>query len=203
MQRMLLVLCLSLVSTAVASADAQGAVEGYFLSGFGDGEFGDGDGADESVDLDPTLGFGLRGEAFLHEYFALGGGAEFSWFRPDNGNSAFHFDLSINLRPRFLLFGDGNMALELYALVPIGFSRTAGWEVDTVVGEIDFDPMIGWHIGAGAGTRLRIDRFAAFAEIGWRRTQVFGDVQIPVLGERDTEFLANQFRFHLGASIAL
>lgn len=202
MKRLLLALGLSLFGTAVASADAKGAVEAYFLSGFGDGEF------DGTVDvpllgerdfsgdirLDPTLGFGLRGESFVHDYFAVGGGAEFSWYRPDDGDSVFHLDLSINLRPRYLLFGDGNMALEIYALVPIGFSRLASRDVQGLSGEEEIDAMLGWHIGASAGARLRINRFAIFSDVGWRRTQLFDD---------DLQFLANQFRFHLGASVAL
>lgn len=157
--------------------------EAFVLGGLGNGdiEFG---GSEVPLDLDPTTGFGVRAEARFIPYLGIGLGAAFSWLRPTGPrDTMFNVDLSLHLRPHLYIMQDSDLSLEIYALLPFGFSR-----------QTNGDGANGFHAGALLGGRAVIGkRLGFFGEIGYQRTQVWPDGGSIAIG---------QVRLHLGVSYA-
>lgn len=200
---LLVVLGGSVASTATAQEDDPRLAAALALGLGGDADITTGFPAlDGSVDLDPTVGFGVRGEFPLHRYFVLGGSFELMTFELDGGGTDFEreevFDFDGILRARYPVeLSAESIWVEPYVALPVGFSMG-------VFPEGDGDQVWpGWNLGVLAGAYLLVPPHVGFfLELGWRHHQVYSDVE--VLGtNRDRKIVTNQFALQLGAALLL
>lgn len=160
----------------------------YFLLGFG----GEADAGGASGDLDPTVGLGARFEAPVYDYIVVGGLLEWATFKLDLVDDRDHLlDIDAFVKGRYVLDA-GGMPLELYALLPVGFSAAF---FDSALAD---DTAIGWNLGLMFGGTLFVsDSIGVFAEIGFMHHGLTLDTGA---GEVDVD--ANQARLNLGAAFA-
>lgn len=179
MRNQTLLFALALVSAtlpSLASAQSRDDVRLslYFALGAGgeidfdtDAAFGFGD---FEADLDPTLGFGLRFEKPVVPYLSVGGLFEMGGYKIDDverdADLYFDFDVYAKIGPRLDLSGD--LDLEVYGFLPIGFTlfRPDGDNSDN---------MFGFNLGVGGGAALYVGSFGFFAEIGMRHRRVYDE----------------------------
>lgn len=153
--------------------------------------------ASGSADLDPTVGFGARGEVPLHDYFVIGGFFELLTFEADTAfdderEAVMNFDLWA--RARYVFEVSRDVAVEPYLGVPFGLSLA-------VLNHPSGGDQVwaGFNIGVLAGALLRLGAFGAFFELGWRHHQVFWE-QETAFGDIDWKLVTNQMALHFGAS---
>ncbi len=212
MKRMIVLLvgALALVSLAeVSSAEAQSVehfkssdtrVSGYFaLTACCEGHVVDLDGPDEGeFDLDPGIGFGLRVERKVADWLAIGGLFEMLAAKADGVDDRFFFiDADIFGKVMYEAQLSGSMGLELYGLIPFGF--TVGMDGDDTFG--DEVRAFGLNTGLLAGAMLLLDGFGIFVELGFRHRSVWDEVDTFLGGARDVRLGVTQFAMNFGASV--
>jgi len=144
-----------------------------------------------SVELDPTIDLGARLEApVVTEYFVIGGQFQMSFWRPapENDRSTW-FDFDAIFKGR-TIFDVGGYALELYGVMPVGFTvSTRGG------GPIAAGP--GWNIGLLFGTQFYFLEDLAFVlEMGWQHHHTWHNTSLG-----DIDYKANQFVMNFGIAI--
>ena len=165
----------SLPSLASAQRNDGARFSAYFALGAGgeldgetDGPFGFGD---YEIDLDPTLGFGLRFEKPIASIVSLGGLFEMGGYKADgadrNADLYFDFDVYAKIGPRLDI--NNNLDLEVYGLLPFGFSV---YRPDAD----NSDALFGLNFGFGGGAALYVGSFGFFAEIGMRHRRVYDEI---------------------------
>ena len=193
-------LLLALATAAPASAQKargpQQQVGGSLVLGFGGEAELSGDGGSVSVDLDPTVGLGLRYQMPLNGLLSVGGLFEFRSFEEDQSTdrqSVLDFDLFLKASFGVLV---GSRDLEVYGLVPLGLSiGPTDDDLDRLGARTGF----GFNLGLLAGAQLLVtESVGLFVEMGWRRHQVFYDSDVG-----DFDVAANQFALNLGAAYVL
>ncbi len=199
----------SLVSTA-SPAEAQSVdhfkssptrVTGYFaLTACCEGQVIDLDGPDEGqFDLDPGIGFGIRVERRLADWMALGGMFEMLAAKADGVDDRFFFlDADIFAKVLHEIELSGSMGLEVYGLIPFGF--TAGLDGDDTFG--DEVRAFGLNTGLLAGAMLILDSVGLMVELGFRHRSVWDEVDTFLGGRRDVRLGVTQFAMNFGASVA-
>ena len=196
-------LVLALFTPAAALAQAapnDPRVAAYLALGLaGDADYTIGD-FSGSNSLDPTVGFGVRGELALHDYFVVGGSFELLTFEWDASGAereeVFNFD--VLLRARYALELSNTMWIEPYVALPVGLTLAV------IPGGND-DVWPGFNIGALAGAYLVLGELplAFFFELGWRHHQVFNEGTGLLGGDVDLKIVTNQFAMQLGAALRL
>lgn len=158
------------------------------------------DGPDEAdFDLDPGIGFGVRVERRVADWLAIGGMFEFMAAKADGVDDRFFFiDADIFGKVLYELELSSSMGLELYGLIPFGF--TAGIDGDETFG--DEVRAFGLNTGLLAGAMLLLEHFGVFVEIGMRHHSVWDEADFGVLGNRDVRLGTTQFAMNFGASVA-
>ena len=146
-----------------------------------------------TVDNEATVGVGARFEAPLMDYLSLGAMVDLLSYEIDGADRrpSGHFDLWA--KARYVVDMDGDLALEAYLGVPVGFSVVAYESSDLLKREKRW---LGWNIGALLGAQLFFtERFGAMLEAGWRRFQVYNETDG---GDTEASFTSNQFAFNMG-----
>lgn len=199
--RTLLALALACVAPSAARADADDVghlrLSAYFaLHVAGDADWNVGN-ASGSADLDPTVGFGVRGEVPLHDYFVVGGLFELLTFEADTTfdderEAVMSFDLWA--RARYVFEVSRDMRIEPYVGVPFGLTLA-------VLNHPSGGDQVwaGFNTGVLAGALLRLGAFGVFFELGWRHHQVYWE-QDTVFGDIEYKLVTNQMAMHFGAS---
>lgn len=154
------------------------------------------------ADLDPSVGFDLRGELPLLDFLVLGGWFEFLSFETDTAGSereeSFSFDAFLRVRYVFEAIAN-TLFIEPYVLLPFGFSMAVLPDDD---GSGD-DIWPGFNTGVFAGAQiLHESGFGGYLELGWRHAEVFLDHT--VLGvDVHSSLVANEMALNIGAVYAL
>jgi len=195
----------SLVTSA--SAEAQSVdrfrssdtrLTGYFaLTACCEGQLVNLDGpGDEEFDLDPGIGFGLRVEKSLADWLALGGMFEMLAAKADGVDDRFFFmDFDVFAKVMYEIDLSGSMGLEIYGLVPFGF--TIGLDGDDTFG--DEVRAFGLNTGLMAGAMLILDHVGLIVEMGFRHRSVWDEYD-SVFGDVDVRLGVSQFAMNFGVS---
>lgn len=193
-------LALAFASPARADADAP-RIAAHLALGFGgdaDANVGD---ASSSASLDPTVGFGFRVEAPVHDLVVLGGSFELLTFEWDGAGAEREevFDFDGYVRGRYPIeLREARVTLEPYVMLPVGFAMA-------VLPDGDGDRVWpGWNIGVLAGLTVLLEDAPVgfFFELGWRHHQVYTE-QETILGDFDAKIVTNQLAMQLGAAFVL
>lgn len=145
-------------------------------------------------DLDPSIGFGVRVERRLADWMALGGMFEMLAAKRDGVDDRFFFlDADIFAKVMHEIELSGSMGLEIYGLVPFGF--TIGLDGDDTFG----DEVRGFGLNTGllAGAMLILDHVGIIVEMGFRHRSVWDEVN-----GRDWRLGVTQFAMNFGVSAA-
>tara|TARA_B100001750_G_scaffold247268_1_gene272433 strand:+ start:2409 stop:3053 length:645 start_codon:yes stop_codon:yes gene_type:complete len=201
-------LAFAVVTLGAGQADAQTnrwrseptRISGYFtLQACCEGHFIDRDegtldfGGD--ADMDPGFGFGLRAERRVADFLALGGLFEMlAWKLDGDDDREFFVDVDVFAKVPFEVPLTNSMALEVYALLPFGFTGAFQNEGD------ESESAFGLNLGLLGGAMLILDSFGFFVELGFRHHSVFGEADLGV-ATRDYRFGLTQFAFNFGASV--
>jgi len=157
----------------------------------------DTDGLSGESDLDPSIGFDLRGELPVLDFLVIGAWFELLSVEPDvsglDREETFSFDAFVRVRWVFEII-DRTLFVEPYAMLPVGFTLAVLPELD---GGDDDDVYPGWNIGVLFGAQLlHASGAGGYLEIGWRHIEVYGD-DVTVL-DRDVSHTLNEMAFNLG-----
>jgi hypothetical protein len=220
----LLPILLAMLAPAVASAQAGERPAPFGVAVLGDlvrarlaaylalGLAGD---ADWSVDtsfggvrgtasLDPTVGFGLRGELVASEFIAVGVLFELVTFQANanevsNAEREALFNIDVWLKVRYdPLELNPNLDMELYAGIPVGLALGVLNQSD---GSGD-DVWPGINGCVLAGAMVIVDsQFGFFLELGWRGHKIFHSEDRPFIGDVASKIGTDQFALHAGAAL--
>jgi hypothetical protein len=154
------------------------------------------------VNLDPSFGFGLRGEVSVHDVVAVGVAYELLGVLGDTAGAEREELMSFDayLRARWVLEAlAGDLLIEPYVLVPVGFSMAILPDPDGSGDEI----WPGWNSGAMVGSQLvHRSGFGGYLELGWRHAEVYDrtSVTIPIVGTitTDASLVMNEFAANVG-----
>ena len=173
---------LTLPSHAAADVGEGPSLEGYFIGGFAgqyrlrvDGERME----DRDLDLDPTLGGGIR--LSLGHVFRFGLMAEFRGYGSsdsDYSDRDFAFDLSPFIGLRFPLAESDDTALFLRGIVPFGYTRLA--PDDQRFGD---DSYHGFNTGLLGGLGVAFGNIGIFADVGVRYHRVYAKTDLGPFGD--------------------
>lgn len=150
------------------------------------------------VDLDPSVGFDLRGELPVLDFLAIGVWFEFLSVEQDvsmaEREESFSFDAFVRGRWVFEAL-DGQLFLEPYVLLPIGFSMAILPDDD---GSGD-DIWPGWNTAVLAGLQiLHASGVGGYFELGWRHAEVYMDRTVPILGNVEASLILNELAMNFG-----
>jgi len=197
----------ALVSSSVAAAQSverfrssDTRVTGYFaLTACCEGRLIDLDGPSEGeFDLDPGIGFGLRAERRVANWLAVGGLFELLAAKIDGVDDRFFFiDADLFGKVMYELQLSGSMSLEVYGLIPFGF--TAGLDGDETFG--DEVRAFGLNTGLLAGAMLLLEHFGIVLEMGLRHRSVWDEIDTFLIGRRDVRLSVTQFAMNFGVSV--
>lgn len=157
------------------------------------------------VDLDPTVGFDVRGELPVLDFLAVGVWFEMLGVLTDTNGAereeTVGFDAYVRARWVFEVI-PSDLFIEPYVLLPLGF--TAGILPDDD-GSGD-DVWAGWNTGVLAGAQiLHGSGFGGYLELGWRHAEVYDRRSVTILGTTLTTDLAltmNELALNFGAVYA-
>jgi len=152
---------------------------------------------DADTDLDPSIGFDLRGELPVLDFLVIGAWFQFLSVEPDanawDREETFSFDAFVRVRWVFEVIAD-TLFIEPYAMLPVGFSLAVLPELDGGDGD-DIYP--GWNISVLLGAQLlHSSGVGGYLEIGWRHVEVYGDDVSGILG--DVSHALNEMALNLG-----
>jgi len=197
---------LSLVMGANSVAHAQDraparhfSVEGYFIGEFF-GEYRlrvDGDRLSSGdIDLDPTLGGGLR--ATMHMgVFALGLMTEFRGYgNSDYEDRDFALDISPFLGVRIPVAVSGSTVCSVRGTIPIGFTMLN--PNNTTFGD---DSYYGFNTGALGGVEITFGHFGIFTDVGVRYHRVYARNDIGGAGNVDASLSWAQLSVNAGVQL--
>ena len=173
-------------------------VSGYFtLQACCDAHLVDNDATDfldlsTDASTDPGFGFGVRVERRVLDFLALGGMFEMlAWRLDGDDDREFFIDADVFARLPLDIDLSGDLGLEIYALLPVGFTAAFQDENDRS------RRALGVNLGLLGGAMVSFDTFGLFAEFGFRHHSVFDDVE-----GRDFRLGLTQVAFNLGGSVA-
>jgi hypothetical protein len=154
------------------------------------------------VNLDPSFGVGLRAELPVHALLAVGVSYELLGVLSDTADAEREELMSFDafVRARWVLEAlSGELFVEPYVLVPIGFSMAILPDTDRSGDEI----WPGWNSGAVLGSQLvHRSGFGGYVELGWRHAEVYDrtSVTIPIVGTitTDASLVMNEFAANVG-----
>lgn len=154
------------------------------------------------VNLDPSVGFDLRGELPVLDFLVIGVWFEFLGVLSDQTGAereeTFGFDAYARGRWVFEVVPD--FFIEPYLLVPIGFSMA-------VLPDGGGDRIWpGWNTGALAGAQfVHGSGFGGYVELGWRHAETYDHRSTTVLGttvNADASLVLNELALNVGALFA-
>ena len=154
---------------------------------------------DFSYDLDPSVGFGVRAERRIMDFIALGGLFEMVAVKADNGplfaeydrDFLLDFDLFAKVLVEFSL--KQGMGLELYGLLPFGFSVGLADDIPLVDEDVTG---FGINLGALGGAMLVFEKFGIFTELGFRHHSLWDEFR-----NVDYHLGITQVAWNFGASV--
>jgi len=186
-----------------ASADVGGdgpTLEGYFIGGFA-GEYRlrvDGERrAEDDLDLDPTLGGGVR-LAFGGNWVRFGVMAELRGYGSSEENYEdrdFAFDLSPFLGLRIPLVESDSSGFYLRATVPFGYTRLAPDE-----DRFGDDSYHGFNTGALGGVEVAFERIGIFTDVGVRYHRVYAETDLGPIGDVRSSLSWTQLSVNAGVA---
>jgi hypothetical protein len=149
-------------------------------------------------DLDPSIALGLRLDAPKWKYLALGSLVQIDFPKGDDvGDRAARFDFDLLVRPRVVLHTSAG-PLELYGLVPIGFTVALPRDAIPL-----FDTGFGWNLGVLAGAQFFFHpRVGILFELGWMRHDSRHDNDVPFVDGK-AQIVTNQAIMNFGVSVIL
>lgn len=199
-------LLLTGAASVASSAQAQyvpqrrASVEGYFIGEFM-GEYRLRVGGDRrpgsDIDLDPTLGAGVRVSLYAG-IFAFGLMTEFRGYGNEQySDRDFAFDISPFLGLRIPILSNGTNVVRLRATIPFGFTvlkpNSEAW------GE---DAYLGFNTGMLGGVEVSFGNFGIFTDVGFRYHRVYANNNIALVGEVDASLSWAQLSLNAGVQLA-
>ena len=185
------VLVLATWSTTASAQDGNRLAAHLALGAGGEVTIDPDDTGEADVDLDATVGLGIRYELVLGDLLSIAPMFEWLTYELDgfdvDREHIMNFDVFIKLRGT--VYRSGTTNLELYGGIPVGFTVATRSEFGG-----DDDPLLGFNLGVMGGLAAFFGKFGVFVEIGWRGHQVW---------RNDVRYGANQAGIHLGGAIAL
>lgn len=152
-----------------------------------------------NFDLDPGIGFGLRVERRVADYLAIGGLFEMMAAKADGVDDRFFFlDADLFGKILYELELSSSMGLELYGLIPFGF--TAGIDGNDTFG--DEVRAFGLNTGFLVGAMLLLEHFGIVLEMGVRHRSVWDEVEGLLGATTDVRLGVTQFAMNFGVSVA-
>lgn len=153
-------------------------------------------------DLDPSVGFDLRGELPLLDFLVLGGWFQFLSYEVDASGAereeTFSFDAFVRIRWVFEAIAN-TLFIEPYVLLPFGFSMAVLPDDD---GSGD-DIWPGWNTAVLGGAQiLHESGFGGYLELGWRHAEVYQDRTVLGADVR-LSYVVNELAMNLGFVYAL
>jgi len=184
-----LVVSFSSLASAQDPADAN-QLSAYFVGGAGGDARFDGPGLGVDVDLDAALGIGARAGFSVADFLVIGGLLEWRAFGRDGVDDRDHvFDFDGFAKGRHILEIKQDIALEIYGLIPFGFSAGSFDELD--------GPWVGFNLGFLAGAMLMLkNKVGAFFESGVRHHHLYQP-------DDEIDVASTQFAFTLGGALLL
>jgi hypothetical protein len=186
-------------STAAADVGAGPSVEAYFVAGFG-GQYRlrvDGQRLQEQdLDLDPTLGGGLR--IAFGELVRFGLMAEFRGYGSSDADYSerdFAFDLSPFIGLRIPLVMSRDSGLFLRAIVPFGYTRLAPGA------RFQDDSYHGFNTGVLGGLEVAFGMVGLFADVGLRYHRVYARTELGPFDDLRTSLSWAQFSLNTGVAL--
>ncbi|MBO6937376.1 MAG: hypothetical protein JJ863_20555 [Deltaproteobacteria bacterium] len=190
------------ISPNPAAADTPGerlSVEGYFIGGFAgqyrlrvDGERYE----DRDLDLDPTLGGGIR--IATGHIFRFGLMAELRGYGSsdsDYSDRDFAFDLSPFIGVRVPLVESNDSGLYLRGIVPFGYTRLAPDEQ-----RFGDDSYHGFNTGVLGGLGVRFGNVGLFADVGVRYHRVYAKTDLGPFGDLRSDLSWAQLSVNAGVA---
>lgn len=187
----LLLTLLGTLLDAPASAQDSNRLVAYLGLGAGGEVTIDPDGIDSfDVDLDASVGLGVRYEILLSDLLSIAPFFEWLTYEPDDTfTDREHFlDAGVFLKFRGKIRA-GSTDLELYGGIPFAFAIAT---VDDTAA--DDDALLGFNIGVLGGIAAFFGKFGVFFEVGWRGHQLW---------RNDIRYGANQAAINIGGAIRL
>jgi len=190
---------LFLPTPAAADAGDGASVEGYFIGGFA-GQYRlrvDGERMEErDIDLDPTLGGGVR--VAVGGLFRFGLMAELRGYGSsgsDYSDRDFAFDLSPFLGLRVPLVQTDDSGFFLRGIVPLGYTRLAPDEQ-----RFGDDSYHGFNTGVLGGLEIAFGPVGIFADVGVRYHRVYAKTDLGPLGDTRSSLSWAQLSVNAGMS---
>lgn len=154
------------------------------------------------VELEPSVGFDVRGELPVLDFLVVGGWFELLTTQVDAADAereeTFSFDGYVRARWVFEAIAD-TLFVEPYVLVPLGFTMAVLPDDD---GSGD-DIWPGWNTGALLGCQvLHGSGLGGYLELGWRHAEVYIGRDVPFLGAANASLVLNEFAMSLGVVYA-
>lgn len=150
------------------------------------------------ADLDPSVGFDLRGELPVLDFLVIGAWFEFMGTLVDapdmEREESLGFDVYVRGRWVFEAVAD-TFFIEPYVLLPIGLTLGILPDDD---GSGD-DIFVGWNTAALFGAQfLHASGFGGYLELGWRHAEVYHDQTVVLLGTRQVSLVVNEMALNIG-----
>lgn len=157
-----------------------------------------------NVDLEPSVGFDLRGELPVLDFLVIGAWFEFLSTEIEGSGAgtereeSFGFDAYVRGRWVFEAIA-ATLFVEPYVLLPIGFTIAVLPDDD---GSGD-DVWPGWNTAVLLGAQvLHASGFGGYLEIGWRHSEVYQERAAPPFGTFDISLILNEMALNFGVVYA-
>jgi len=152
-------------------------------------------------DLDPSVGFDLRGELPVLDFLVIGAWFEFLSVEGESSGSereeSFAFDGYVRARWVFEALTDV-LFIEPYLLLPLGFSM-AILDLD----DDGDDVWPGWNTAVLLGAQfLHASGFGGYLELGWRHAEVYRSESVALVGDVTTSLILNEMALAFGVVYA-
>lgn len=149
------------------------------------------------ADLEPSVGFELRAELPVLDFFAVGGRFTFMSFELERSGAdreeTFSFDAF--LRVRWALWIARSLYLEPYVFVPFGLTLAVLPDSDGRGDAV----WPGWNTALLVGAQiLHGSGLGGYFEIGWRHGEVHHSERVPLIGTVDQALVVNEMALNLG-----
>jgi len=150
------------------------------------------------TDLDPSIGFDLRGEIPVLDFLVVGGQFEFLSYLIDATDAereeTFSFDAYVRARWVFEAVAD-TLFIEPYLMIPLGFTMAVLPDPDGSGDEI----WPGWNTAALLGCQiLHGSGFGGFVELGWRHAEAYTSRDVILIGQADLSLVLNEMALNVG-----
>lgn len=156
--------------------------------------------------LDPSIGFDLRGEGDVADFLSIGGWFEFLGVLVDatDAEREEYFAFDLYARPHYTVeVATGAFWIEPYVLLPFGLSLSP---LPATPDDGD-DVWVGWNTAILGGAQfLHASGFGGYVEVGWRHAEAYRSESTTVLGttvDAKGSLVLNEVAINIGAVFAI